>query len=872
MYHLLRMGIALGIALFFGIAPANAATFAVNSTRDSHDANPGDGLAADHQNADSAVCTLRAAVEEASALPGPDTVLLGNTYSPVRLTLGEITLTDNGTVIVGDGSVVIDAFDNPRYRPTFVLISDSNTMTGVVLRRSRGDAIVVESAGNRIGGAGSSGRLTLTANGLDNSAAAAVLITGAAATGNVVSSNWIGLDGLGNHANPNRNGIRITDGASGNLIGGPALEQGNVISGNDGYGVSLDGVVFGNQVAGNIIGLDAFGSTALANAGHGVRVADGARNNLIGGYDLDEGNVIAGNGGDGIRLEGPAVAENTINGNRVGLENAGVLEQPNSGDGIRLTAGAHHNLVGGYDANSGNVVSGNNGNGVHVDGIGTDHNEIKANWVGLQLSGYGSAGNGLVSGDGVLIEDGARYTQVGGEVSSERNVISGNYGAGVRVDGATTERTTIAGNFIGTNYTGLSSVFNNSGVVISNGARCNEIGGSSVGARNIISGNRGDYFPDGAGVLIYGPGSDSNVVRGNYIGVDISGQRALRNGSCGVIIGEGAQYNVVGGSTETERNYISGNSSIGPIPGIAAGVHIFGPSTAYNRVIGNWIGVGSTDPPVLLANWGHGVGVYAGAHDNTIGDAVETGNYITASQGHGVIVSGPASRGNLIRYNSITANDSLGIAVQDNAQAGITPPTVTYVGPLEAGNRRVTGTNAPPDATIDIYAVAAPDASGAGEGSAWLGAGYADAAGTFDFYVTTDLVSPLTVTAVATDSENNSSAFAQNITEGDVTGIDGPIAGLVPYGFELSQNYPNPFNATTVISFNTPAAQRTSLEIYDVLGRRVATLLDRPLSPGSYSIDWNGQTADGSTVASGTYFYRLSSGGRTETRKMLLLK
>ncbi len=95
----------------------------------------------------------------------------------------------------------------------------------------------------------------------------------------------------------------------------------------------------------------------------------------------------------------------------------------------------------------------------------------------------------------------------------------------------------------------------------------------------------------------------------------------------------------------------------------------------------------------------------------------------------------------------------------------------------------------------------------------------------------------------------------------------------LPVTFELFQNFPNPFNPETRISFTIPARTAgtvsgfTSLKIYDVLGREVATLFQERKTPGSYTVAWNG-----SEYSSGIYFYRLTAQTFSETRKMLLLR
>jgi len=99
-------------------------------------------------------------------------------------------------------------------------------------------------------------------------------------------------------------------------------------------------------------------------------------------------------------------------------------------------------------------------------------------------------------------------------------------------------------------------------------------------------------------------------------------------------------------------------------------------------------------------------------------------------------------------------------------------------------------------------------------------------------------------------------------------GID-PISSEIPLQFSLSQNYPNPFNPATKIKFAIPAGygSQTNLSVYDILGRRVAVLVNQQLRPGTYEVDW-----DASVYPSGVYFYTITSGSFKETRKMVLLK
>ncbi len=83
----------------------------------------------------------------------------------------------------------------------------------------------------------------------------------------------------------------------------------------------------------------------------------------------------------------------------------------------------------------------------------------------------------------------------------------------------------------------------------------------------------------------------------------------------------------------------------------------------------------------------------------------------------------------------------------------------------------------------------------------------------------------------------------------------------------LEQNYPNPFNPSTTISFSLPEASEVQLNIYNILGQQVATLVNDVKNAGSYKINW-----DASNLSSGMYIYRLQAGSKVITNRMILMK
>ena len=94
----------------------------------------------------------------------------------------------------------------------------------------------------------------------------------------------------------------------------------------------------------------------------------------------------------------------------------------------------------------------------------------------------------------------------------------------------------------------------------------------------------------------------------------------------------------------------------------------------------------------------------------------------------------------------------------------------------------------------------------------------------------------------------------------------------VPKTYILSQNHPNPFNANTQITIALPKSGRTTLEVFNVLGQKVSTLVDEHLIAGTKIVNWDGRDDRGAPVPSGVYFYQLQSGEFRETKKMLVLK
>jgi titin len=272
-------------------------------------------------------------------------------------------------------------------------------------------------------------------------------------------------------------------------------------------------------------------------------------------------------------------------------------------------------------------------------------NVIQGDYIGTDATGTMAQGNGM----GIDIATGTN--QIGGTTAGVGNVISGNTGNGITIFGTGTAGNGVQGNFIGTDLTGTVALGNGgSGVAIVGPG--NTIGGTLAGAGNVISGNKA------VGIAIYGNGTTSNLVQGNFIGADLTGTKALGNGASGVSIFNGATNNTIGGTSGAARNLISANAR--------EGVTIW--VTSQNVVQGNFIGTDLTGTKAL-GNASVGVSLFGAATNNTIGGiAAGAGNLISANNG-GLAIYGKGTMNNLVQGNFI-GTDSTGTTALGNKGIG----------------------------------------------------------------------------------------------------------------------------------------------------------------------------------------------------------
>jgi hypothetical protein len=336
-----------------------------------------------------------------------------------------------------------------------------------------------------------------------------------------------------------------------------------------------------NTISGNYIGCNYNATDTLGNT-IGVYLLGGPHNNTIGGNSYTLRNIISGNNYAGIRVINSN--NNFIKGNFVGLNRTGNDSLRNF-DGISIEGTSKYNLIGGYTSAERNYVAGNRAYGIPVFGIGCNYNIIAGNYIGTDTTGSFAIQNTY----GVLFDDGASYNTLGGRIPGAGNLLSGNSGYGVFLYNMGTQKDTVVGNLIGTDYTGTNAIPNANGIVIDGPSFLHTI------ENNVISGNLQ------MGISIHIAGTDSNIVINNKIGTDISGSFALGNQLDGIRIGEGPQHNIIG--QPGKGNIIANNGG--------NGITIMTAAELYNSISSNSI----------YNNTGMGIDLFpAGPTANDAGD------------------------------------------------------------------------------------------------------------------------------------------------------------------------------------------------------------------------------------------------------------
>ena len=551
--------------------------------------------------------------------------------------------------------------------------------------------------------------------------------------------------------------------------------------------------------------------TAAAGNGDGIVCADTAN-------DTISGNVISGDTLDGILMQGATsilVEGNTIGANLAGTGGlAGEIPRFDQ-NGVDVQ-GCNGVTIGGPTTSQRNLISGNDQFGINLGAFnGADNNAtlVEGNIIGLNRAGTSRLLNGS---NGIQILQDANST-IGGTIAADRNLISGNGQQGIYLGQSTGEL--IEGNYIGTDVTGTESISNAADGILIGSAFHDTIGGSVVGAGNLISGN----VSDGIGAFVIGYGSD--VIAGNYVGVDSSGTHALPNGNVGVSI-PGLDNCTVGGTTAAAANIISGNDSNGMLL-----------QTYQTLIEGNYIG---TDPEGdNLGN--NGPGIADSGQQNTIGGTTQgVGNVIAFNTQAGIYVS---ENEDSILSNSIYDNAWLGISLGDGQTP--TPNDLNEASvPSDANNNgqnypvlssaTTTGSSTTIEVSLNaaastqyllqFFASPQADASGYGEGQLYLGSESVTTSATFNVDSTVTLATgvPLNwvVSATATDPLGDTSEFAQDIPSQSIADVAVTIAGSPAPRVYVDETY----TYSVTVSQNGPA-DADGINLTDNLPKSIAAVM-----------------------------------------------
>jgi len=435
----------------------------------------------------------------------------------------------------------------------------------------------------------------------------------------------------------------------------------------------------GNIVEASYLGVGADGTTAMPN-GFGLLIEDSPANVIGRGPEEDEGtqakrlraanseneidpgNVISGNTGAGLVLRGSAASGNVLTGNLIGTTAAGDTALSNGDEGVKVE-GATETLIGGYIPEARNLISGNGGAGVVVAGEAALDNQVAGNFIGTNAEGTTALAN---SGAGVRIT-GSPGNTIGGDKPAMRNLISGNTGAGVVVDGAESSGNVISGNYIGTDAAGTAAIPNEAEGVLVEGAANTSIGTEALG--NVIAGN------GGIGVLVNGHLADGHangtLVLSNIIGLDATGEVPMFNGGEAVI-----QLNGAAGQAKVGRagagNVIAGTNEMIGVELLDLGEEAGAPDGT--QVAGNYIGVtksGTVPENNLLigvALTSEKTDAVSGTPGVVGGEDSASGNTIRATWG--ILIEGERSSNSVVAFNVI-GNVDEALSPDDRESIGI---------------------------------------------------------------------------------------------------------------------------------------------------------------------------------------------------------
>jgi uncharacterized repeat protein (TIGR01451 family) len=630
---------------------------------------------------------------------------------------------------------------------------------------------------------------------------------------NLIINNFIGLTKEGAVAGNGFVGVEIfTDS---NLVGG-ANDSGNVISGNAVGGISIRRGE-ANRISGNFIGVDTFGLSEIGNGGPGVLVSSSSNTHIGGrtspGGELLEGNLISGNDGAGVDVFGSellGLSDGTrIWGNYIGVGADNNTAIPNF-VGVRVEGAPSSSIGSGVLPNSalGNQIRENETSGLLLF---TDDCVVEANRI--ERNGYvAPAGGGPAGGNGIMIVGARNFINI--PFFARTQIIARNNGVGILVLDA--QDHPVNGNSLDFN-----SIFAN----VKGGIDLAPVGPNANDNLDADGGaNDGQNSPQLLSVEV-SPTKEARIIGilrskpdEDFLIVAYANDACDANG-----LGQGQLW--IGNTGVTTNS--SGDAQIDFTTLALAAAPQNVTLTATNRN-------GSTSE---FSNCGGSAGkrvdlVVTKSDDNDSASVDAQIRYEITVRNQGQDTA-----------SSVTMVDSL-------------PSPITYVtdttdsGVCDFLNRVLTcdlGKLSPGDSAI-IVLIASVNSVGLIENAA-------------------------TAFAVETDENPTDNIGIDSTIGSDIqTDVDDSDFSVLPRDFSLSQNHPNPFNPITVISYALPEKSDVTISIYNILGQNVRTFVIGEQSAGRYSVSWNASNDRGEPVSSGMYFYKLTAGDFSASRKMVLLK
>ncbi|MBN1996568.1 T9SS type A sorting domain-containing protein [candidate division KSB1 bacterium] len=637
-----------------------------------------------------------------------------------------------------------------------------------------------------------------------------IFMTGENAHHNVIQNCYIGMDEDGMLGVPNKwnTGIHIREGSHHNLVGGRYPGEGNILGSFWYEAVECVRFTHHNRIIGNLIGVDKTGNGAIGVGWNeyqstpyvkgklidslyaAIYIRVGSYANEIGGVLPGEGNVICTAGRSGIEIRGRYCDDNMICGNFIGVGADGETVLPNNEFGIAV-------------------------------------------WLETEAAGpFG--------------------TIIGGTQPGAGNIISGNFGDGIRIRG-NTQNTVIQGNKIGINAAGTRLIPNgHNGILMEPAIVRGFPNHNFIGPDNVIIASTPDLSTEQfAAVKMFGSGTSYNTITGNYIGCNPSASISTAFNS-GVILLDGAHHNTIGPANVIAKNkkygiYIHSSDAIAN-------------TITRNSIYGNSLkaielaaGANANLPvPVILSAEGGNVRGFS-LPNSTVelftGDPVQArlflGSVITETNGT-FLWAGQLLEG----FVTATVTDAAG-NTSELASSRPVPVELSYFDVfMEKSRVHLQWTTNSESSNLGFYVERKLSGGRFKEIGFVPGAGTSSKPQTYHFYD----VPP----------EEGQSVFYR-LRQQDLDGM--PLysheIGLelsLPDRFTLSPAWPNPFNNRTSIRFFVPQSARIDLSVYNIRGGQVRTLIRNFFQAGEHQIFWDGRDDLNHIVGSGVYFIRMTSG------------